>query len=80
MKKAVIVVGSHFSGKSNTITKYFKPLVGIQGNKRAFNLNGEVGRVLSQSLEEKGLGRVISQSVEEKQLPNLNDSLMCVLR
>lgn len=75
MKKAAIVVGSHFSGKSKTIKKYFKPLVGLQENQRAFNLMGHTGTILSQSVEEKGLGRVISQSIEEKQPPNLNDFL-----
>jgi hypothetical protein len=66
MKKAVIVVGPHFSGKSKTIKKYFKPLVEISGSQRTFELNEKPGRVLSQSLEEKRLGRVLSQSIEEK--------------
>lgn len=58
MKKAVIVVGPHFSGKSKTIKKYFKPLVGLSGNQRKFVLNGKPGIVLSQSLEEKRLSDV----------------------
>ncbi len=66
MKKAVIVVGPHFSGKSKTIKKYFKPLVGLSGNQRSFDINERPGIVLSQSLEEKRLGRVVSQSIEEK--------------
>ncbi len=66
MKKAVIVVGPHFSGKSKTIKKYFKPLVGRSGNQRTFDLNHKPGIVLSQSLEEKRLGQVLSQSIEEK--------------
>ncbi|MEZ6043572.1 MAG: hypothetical protein R3C20_24000 [Planctomycetaceae bacterium] len=65
-KKAAIVVGPHFSGKSKTIKKYFKPLVGLSGNQRSFDLNEGPGIVLSQSLEEKRLGRVVSQSIEEK--------------
>lgn len=69
MKKAVIVVGSHHAGKSKTIIKYFKPLVGISGNKRKFDLGQHDGAVLSQSLEERfGNGLVLSQSLEEKGL------------
>jgi len=75
MKKAVIVVGPHFSGKSKTIKKYFKPLVGLSGNQRAFDLNEKPGIVLSQSLEEKRLGRVISQSVEEKRVSDVKEFL-----
>ena len=29
MKNAVIVVGSHFHGKSKTINKYLKPRLGL---------------------------------------------------
>ncbi len=75
MKKAVIVVGPHFSGKSKTIKKYFKPLVGLTGNQRTFDLNEKPGVVLSQSLEEKRLGRVISQSIEEKTISNVKEFL-----
>ena len=75
MKKAVIVVGPHFSGKSKTITKYFKPLVGLSGNERSFTLHEKSGTVLSQSLEEKRLGKVISQSVEEKRISSVADFL-----
>ena len=28
MKKAVIVLGKHYAGKSRTINKYLKPLLG----------------------------------------------------
>lgn len=63
MKYAVIVVGSHGAGKSKTINKYFKPLIGLSGRQRNFSN----GRVLSQSLEERE-GHVLSQSLEEKGL------------
>lgn len=66
MKKAVIVVGSHCVGKSKTINKYFKPLIGLSGRQRNFNQ----GRVLSQSLEERE-GHVLSQSLEEKGLESV---------
>ena len=75
MKKAVIVVGPHFSGKSKTIKKYFKPLIGLSENQRTFDLNEKPGVVLSQSLEEKRLGRVISQSIEEKPISNVKEFL-----
>src|SRR5262245_46824391 len=69
MKNAVIVVGSHYAGKSKTIKKFFKPLVGISGNHRLFDLGQHGGVVLSQSLEERfGNGHVLSQSLEEKRL------------
>ena len=54
MKKAVIVTGRHFAGKSKTIKKYFKPLIGLTSRQRNFSN----GRVLSQSLEERGLDSV----------------------
>lgn len=75
MKKAVVVVGPHFSGKSKTIKKYFKRLVGLSEGQRSFTLRDKLGRVLSQSLEEKRLGRVLSQTAEEKRLPNLFEFL-----
>jgi hypothetical protein len=53
-KKAVIVVGSHFSGKSLTINKHLKPLLKIQSHAHIFELNGQKGFVLSQSSEESG--------------------------
>jgi len=69
MKIAVVVVGSHYAGKSKTIKKFFKPLVGISGNQRLFQLGQHDGAVLSQSLEERfGNGHVLSQSLEEKGL------------
>lgn len=69
MKRAVIVVGSHHAGKSKTIKKFFKPLVGLSGNRRHFQIGKHDGAVLSQSLEERfGNGHVLSQSLEEKGL------------
>ncbi|MDD2369316.1 MAG: hypothetical protein PHQ90_08445 [Sulfuricurvum sp.] len=68
MKKAVIVVGSHGTGKSKTINKYFKPLIGLSGRERNFSR----GRVLSQSLEERE-GHVLSQSLEEKGLKSVKE-------
>jgi hypothetical protein len=68
MKRAVIV-GSHFAGKSKTIKKFFKPLVGISGNQRLFQIGQHRGAALSQSLEERfGNGHILSQSLEEKGL------------
>jgi hypothetical protein len=53
-KKAVIVVGSHYSGKSLTINKHLKPLLKIASHAHIFELNGEKGFALSQSSEESG--------------------------
>lgn len=75
MKKAVVVVGPHFSGKSKTIKKYFKPLIGLSGNQRTFTLHNQTGVVLAQSIEEKRLGRVLSQSIEEKRITNVGEFL-----
>jgi len=63
MKRAVIVVGSHNVGKSMTINKYFKPLIGLRPKQRNFT----DGRALSQSIEEK-VGTILSQTLEEKGL------------
>ncbi len=52
MKKAIIVVGSHYVGKSKTIRQYLKPKLGIGRNKHKFSLNGIAGYILSQSFEE----------------------------
>jgi hypothetical protein len=52
MKKAVIVVGSHYAGKSKTIRKYLKPKLSITEHEHKFTRNGNDGFVLSQSLEE----------------------------
>jgi hypothetical protein len=67
MKRAVIVVGSHYAGKSKTINKYFKRLVGITLHARKFSIGGESGRVYSQSREEvaRSRGYARSQSLEE---------------
>lgn len=51
MKKAVIVVGKHYAGKSKTLREYLKPKLGI-GNKRQFTRNGQSGFVLVQTCEE----------------------------
>ena len=75
MKKAVLVVGPHFSGKSKTINKYFKRLVGLSEKQRTFTLREKKGTALSQSTEEKRLGHVISQSTEEKRLFGLKEFL-----
>lgn len=67
MKRAVIVVGSHYAGKSKTINKYFKRMVGLTTRARKFNLRGTSGRVYSQSREEASRlhGYARSQSLEE---------------
>lgn len=54
MKIAVIVVGSHFSGKSRTINKDLKPLLGISERQHIFHRKGKDGYVLSQSFGEAG--------------------------
>ena len=53
-KKSVIVVGSHFSGKSLTINKHLKPLLNIKEHAHIFSPPGKKGFVLSQSSEESG--------------------------
>ena len=52
MKKAVIVVGKHFAGKSKTIREYLKPKLGIGKHVRIFARYGQSGHILSQTLEE----------------------------
>lgn len=52
MKIAVIVVGSHFSGKSRTIKEFLKPLLGLTSHQQIFEHHGKTGRILSQSFEE----------------------------
>lgn len=65
-KKAVIVVGPHHAGKSKTINKYLKPQLGISRYEHRFRLQGQEGRVLSQSREEATWnGFAKSQSLEE---------------
>jgi hypothetical protein len=54
MKLAVIVVGTHFSGKSKTINKHLKPLLGIRPRAWLFGRKHKNGVVLSQSFEESG--------------------------
>ncbi|TMO88061.1 hypothetical protein [Pseudoalteromonas ruthenica] len=52
MKKAVIVVGSHFAGKSKTINVHVKKKLKIKPQAHKFNLKGKDGYILSQSFEE----------------------------
>jgi len=73
-KRAVIVVGSHYAGKSKTINCYFKKLVGIPEEKRKFDIKGSEGQALSQSNEEKR-GLIISQSPEEKRIKELEAAI-----
>lgn len=54
MKKATILSGSHFAGKSLTIRHYLKPLLGISQDAHKFTLNGKTGFIISQSYEESG--------------------------
>ena len=51
MKKAFVVVGKHYSGKSRTLRDYLKPRLNM-GNGRYFTRNGQSGCVLVQSCEE----------------------------
>jgi hypothetical protein len=51
-KKSVLLVGSHFSGKSTTINEHLKPLLKISPHAHIFELNGRMGFVLSQTSEE----------------------------
>ena len=52
MKQAIIVVGSHFSGKSKTINVYLKQKLGLSEKSHIFNLKDKEGFILSQSFEE----------------------------
>ena len=52
MKKAVIVVGRHFAGKSKTLRGYVKPKLEIDVDKHQFTRNGQSGFVLVQTCEE----------------------------
>jgi hypothetical protein len=49
MKRAVIVVGAHHTGKSETINKHLKPLLGIGYDDHKFVLNGQWGFIYSQT-------------------------------
>jgi len=55
MKKAVIVVGKHHAGKSLTIRGHLNPLLKIGYDAHKFTLNGKMGWIKSQTLEESGL-------------------------
>lgn len=54
MSIAVLVVGSHYSGKSRTINHFLKPKLGIGNNIRIrkFTINGKQGIIWAQSPEE----------------------------
>ena len=52
MKKAVIVVGKHYVGKSKTINIHLKAKLGIGRYQHKFTRNGKAGFILSQSFEE----------------------------
>jgi hypothetical protein len=52
MKKAVIVVGKHYVGKSKTINKYVKPKLKIGVKDHVFTYKGRSGFILSQTFEE----------------------------
>jgi hypothetical protein len=67
LKIAVIVVGSHYAGKSKTINKHLKWRLGIRSRAHKFTLRGACGKVLSQSREEaaRRSGFARSQSLEE---------------
>jgi len=52
MGKAVIVVGTHLSGKSRTINEHLKPLLGLGPSEHVFGRNSKDGFILSQSFEE----------------------------
>jgi hypothetical protein len=62
-KKSVIVVGSHYSGKSLTINKHLKPLLNIKPHAHIFRPQGKQGFVLSQSSEESG--KDVEQLIEK---------------
>ena len=53
-KIAIIVVGEHEAGKSKTIRKYLKPMLGIGEDTHKFMLgDGRRGYILSQTFEER---------------------------
>jgi hypothetical protein len=53
MKIAVLIIGSHYTGKTRTINDFLKPMLRIKRKRISkFNLNGREGRIWSQSLEE----------------------------
>lgn len=54
MKKAIIVTGKHWAGKSKTINDHLKPLFGISLKSYTFWLKGKRGFIISQSIEESG--------------------------
>jgi len=54
MKNAVIVVGTHYAGKSKMINNHLKRKFKIGKRKHKFSRNGKEGFILSQSFEEAG--------------------------
>jgi len=52
MKKVIIAVGSHHSGKSVTINNCLKQLLKIKKTAYLFTRNGRNGKIMSQSFEE----------------------------
>lgn len=55
MANAVIVVGSHYAGKSRTINEFLKPELGIGRYVRKFIRRKQNGLIRSQSLEETNI-------------------------
>lgn len=53
MNIAVLVSGSHYSGKSRIINTFLKPKLNIGIRQRIFWLNGKRGHIWAQSPEEK---------------------------
>jgi len=52
MKQAIIVVGSHYSGKRKTINVYLKPKLGLSERDHIFTIDENDGFILSKSIEE----------------------------
>lgn len=85
VKKAVIVVGSHFAGKSKTINLHLKKKLGIGEKTHKFTRKGQEGFILSQSFEEadRDVDDVISNYTDAYELlvlaarPN-NEDLSCL--
>ncbi len=63
MKKAVIVVGYHYAGKSKTINKYLKLKLEIGTDEHKFTRNGMGGFILSQSFEESN--KVVDEMIDK---------------
>jgi hypothetical protein len=63
MKKAVILVGSHYAGKGRTIREHLKPKLGIGRDDHKFTRDGQNGFVLAQSCEEAN--RDVQETVDK---------------